>query len=199
MTENIRIVEHATCTFCGWVRDDMELHVDVEQKRIVKSRNACIPGRAWFAEHTMEAALAALIYRREADLDEAIAEAARMLVEARFPIVYGLSDTTCEAQRQAVAIRDIIKGNLDTTTSVCHGPSGLAFQGIGERASTLGEVKNRADLVIYWGGNPAESHPRHFGRYAVPPKACLPRAARKTAPWCWSMCAGPGARRWPIS
>jgi formylmethanofuran dehydrogenase subunit B len=35
---------------------------------------------------------------------------------------------------------------------------------------TLGEVKNRADLVIYWGGNPAESHPRHFGRYAVTPK-----------------------------
>ena len=58
----------------------------------------------------------------------------------------------------------------DTTTSVCHGPSGIAFQGVGESTATLGEVKNRADLVIYWGGNPAESHPRHFTRYAVTPK-----------------------------
>ena len=94
VTENIRIVEHATCTFCGCVCDDMELHVDVDQKRIVKSRNACLLDRAWFAEHTIEAAPAALIDGQEADLDEAIAEAARTLVEARFPIVYGLSDTT---------------------------------------------------------------------------------------------------------
>jgi len=43
----------------------------------------------------------------------------------------------------------------------------MAFQGIGEPTSTLGEVKNRADLIIYWGSNPAESHPRHMARYAV--------------------------------
>ena len=70
----------------------------------------------------------------------------------------------------AVAISDLVRGTVDTTTSVCHGPSGIAFQGVGESTATLGEVKNRADLVIYWGGNPAESHPRHFTRYAVTPK-----------------------------
>ena len=32
---------------------------------------------------------------------------------------------------------------------------------------TLGEVKNRADLIIYWGGNPAECHPRHFTKYTL--------------------------------
>ena len=30
------------------------------------------------------------------------------------------------------AIADWIGANLDTTTSVCHGPSGMAFQGVGE-------------------------------------------------------------------
>ena len=162
--ENIKIVENATCTFCGCVCDDMELHVDLNEKRITKAKNACILGRAWFAEHTIEDAPAAMIDGEEVSVDEAIEEAAQTLVNAKFPITYGLSDTTCEAQRQAVAISDYIKGNIDTTTSVCHGPSGLAFQGVGESTSTLGEVKNRADLVIYWGGNPAESHPRHFGR-----------------------------------
>jgi formylmethanofuran dehydrogenase subunit B len=32
---------------------------------------------------------------------------------------------------------------------------------------TLGEIKNRADLIIYWGGNPAECHPRHFTKYTI--------------------------------
>ncbi|OGT80812.1 MAG: formylmethanofuran dehydrogenase subunit B [Gammaproteobacteria bacterium RIFCSPLOWO2_02_FULL_61_13] len=170
MSNNLRVVENATCTFCGCVCDDMILTVDDTEKRIVKAKNACVLGRAWFAEHTIEDAPAAMISGKPASVDDAVAEAARILVEARFPIIYGLSDTTCEAQRQAVAITDMVRGNIDTTTSVCHGPSGLAFQGIGESTMTLGEVKNRADLVVYWGGNPAESHPRHFTRYTVTPK-----------------------------
>ena len=32
---------------------------------------------------------------------------------------------------------------------------------------TLGEVKNRADFILYWGGNPAECHPRHFTKYTL--------------------------------
>jgi len=40
----------------------------------------------------------------------------------------------------------------------------------GKVAATLGEVKNRADLVIYWGANPAECHPWHFRRYSLRPK-----------------------------
>jgi formylmethanofuran dehydrogenase subunit B len=148
----------------------MELTVDLNEKKITKAKNACILGRAWFAEHVIEDRPAAMIDGKEVSVEAAIEEAAQILVKAKFPITYGLSDTTCEAQRQAVAITDIIHGTIDTTTSVCHGPSGLAFQGIGESTMTLGEVKNRADLVIYWGGNPAESHPRHFTRYAVTPK-----------------------------
>ncbi len=180
MSENIKIVENATCTFCGCVCDDMHLHVDVEEKKIVKAKNACVLGRAWFSEHTIEEnAPAAMIDGKEVSIEDAIEEAAQTLVNAKFPITYGLSDTTCEAQRQAVAITDIIRGNIDTTTSVCHGPTGLAFQGVGESTSTLGEVKNRADLVIYWGGNPAESHPRHFGRYAVTPKGMFIPGGKK--------------------
>jgi formylmethanofuran dehydrogenase subunit B len=108
-----------------------------------------------------------------------VAEAARLLCEARYPIVYGLSDTTCEAQRVAVAIADRIGGCIDTTTSVCHGPSGMALQGVGEVSCSLGEVKNRADLVIFWGSNPAESHPRHWSRYSTMPKGLFVPNGRK--------------------
>ncbi len=170
MSENIRTVENATCTFCGCVCDDMILTVDLDEKRITRAKNACVLGRAWFAGHKHEERPFALIDGKEATTAEGVEEAAQILAKARFPITYGLSDTTCEAQRQAVAIADLIGASIDTTTSVCHGPSGIAFEGIGESTMTLGEVKNRADLVIFWGGNPAASHPRLFTRYAVTPK-----------------------------
>jgi formylmethanofuran dehydrogenase subunit B len=151
----------------------------VEDNRITHAKNACILGKAWFAEHTVEDQPFALIEGKEATTEEAVEAAARILAEARFPLVYGLSDTTCEAQKQAVGIADLIGANIDTTTSVCHGPTGMAFQGVGESTMTLGEVKNRADLVIYWGGNPAESHPRHFTKYALTPKGMFIPNGRK--------------------
>ena len=129
MSDNIKIVENATCTFCGCVCDDMVLTVDVEAKRITKAKNACVLGKAWFDEHTIEERPFALIDGREATTAEAVEAAAQILANARYPVVYGLSDTTCEAQRQAVAIADMVGANLDTTTSVCHGPSGIAFLG----------------------------------------------------------------------
>jgi formylmethanofuran dehydrogenase subunit B len=43
----------------------------------------------------------------------------------------------------------------------------------------LGEVKNRADLIIYWGGNPAECHPRHFTKYTIMQKGKFLPKGRK--------------------
>jgi formylmethanofuran dehydrogenase subunit B len=40
----------------------------------------------------------------------------------------------------------------------------------GKVTCTLGEVKNRCDFMIYWGGNPAECHPRHFTKYSLTQK-----------------------------
>jgi formylmethanofuran dehydrogenase subunit B len=173
----LKIVSNATCTFCGCVCDDMEL--TVEDNHITKAKNACVLGKAWFLEHAIEERPVATIDGQPATLEDAIERAAQILARARYPIVYGLSDTTCEAQRVAVAIADRIGGCVDTTTSVCHGPSGMAFQGVGEVTCTLGEVKNRADLVVFWGSNPAESHPRHWGRYSTMPKGLFIPNGRK--------------------
>lgn len=173
----LRIVENATCTFCGCVCDDMVLKV--EANHIVEAKNACVLGKAWFLNHHIEDRPVALIDGKPASLEEAVQRAAQILVEARYPVVYGLSDTTCEAQRVAVAIADRIGACVDTTTSVCHGPSGMAFQGVGEVTCSLGEVKNRADLVIFWGSNPAESHPRHMTRYSTMPKGLFVPRGRK--------------------
>ena len=44
---------------------------------------------------------------------------------------------------------------------------------------TLGEVKNRADFILYWGGNPAECHPRHFTKYTLTQKGRYVPQGRK--------------------
>ena len=106
--ENIRVIENATCTFCGCVCDDQTLTVDDDEKRIIKVQNTCALGRAWFTEHGIEDRPQALIDGRAASTEAAVEEAAQILAESRFPVIYGLSDTTCEAQRQAVAIADMI-------------------------------------------------------------------------------------------
>ncbi|HEU5260369.1 MAG TPA: formylmethanofuran dehydrogenase subunit B [Gemmatimonadales bacterium] len=179
MGENLKTVTDVTCTFCGCLCDDIALTVDLEQKRITKAENACVLGRAWFKEHGVEQRPFALIGGREATTEEGVEEAAQILARARFPLIYGLSDTTCEAQRVAVALADMIGGVVDSTSSVCHGPSVIAFQRTGKSTASLGEIKNRADMVVFWGGNPAEAHPRLFTRYAVTPKGMEVPRGRK--------------------
>jgi formylmethanofuran dehydrogenase subunit B len=176
-TPDLKIVEDATCTFCGCVCDDMVL--TVEGNRITKAKNACVLGKAWFFNHHIEDRPDATIGGQPVGYEEAFDRAAEILLSANYPITYGLSDTTCEAQRVAVAITDWIGGIIDTTTSVCHGPSGMAFQGVGEVTCSLGEIKNRADFIIFWGGNPAESHPRHFTKYSLMPKGAFVPRGRK--------------------
>jgi formylmethanofuran dehydrogenase subunit B len=49
----------------------------------------------------------------------------------------------------------------------------------GKVTCTLGEVKNRADFIVYWGGNPAECHPRHFTKYTIMQKGKFVPEGRK--------------------
>ena len=164
------VIENVVCTFCGCLCDD--LVVEVDGGRVAKLRRACSNGRGLFA-HYDPAPVQPTVDGREVGWQEAVAEAARILDQADCPLIYGLSSTASEAQRKAIALADKLGAMIDTTSSVCHGPTGLAMQAVGEPTCTLGEVRNRADLVIFWGCNPAESHVRHFSRYSVMPKGML--------------------------
>jgi formylmethanofuran dehydrogenase subunit B len=175
--DGLKIVQDATCTFCGCVCDDIDL--SVKDNHIVKAKRACVLGKSWFFNQRVDDRPACLIHGQPATVDEGVQRAAQILTSAKYPIIYGLRDTTCEAQRVAVGIGDWIGGNVDTTTSVDHGPSGMAFQGVGEVTCSLGELANRGDLVIFWGSNPAESHPRHFTKYSLMPKGMFLPKGRK--------------------
>ena len=77
-------------------------------------------------------------------------------------------------------LAEITGGVVDNTSSVCHGPTILALQQVGESKTTQGEVKNRADLVIFWGCNPTAAHLRHLIRYSGMAKGMYTPDGRKS-------------------
>lgn len=113
----LTIVKNASCTFCGCVCDDIELHAEGE--RIVETKRACSLGEAWFKNHTAERLFPdALVDGKPASVDEAVEAAAEHLYQANMPLVYGLSNVTCEAQREAVHLTELIGGVIDSHTSL---------------------------------------------------------------------------------
>src|SRR6202049_2052056 len=114
---DLTVVKNATCTFCGCGCVDIELHAD--GVRIVETKRACILGEAWFKNHTAEHLYPdALIDGKPAKVDDAVEAAAQFLVDAIMPLVYGLSNITCEAQREAVSLAELTGGVIDSHTSL---------------------------------------------------------------------------------
>ncbi len=174
------VYKNVVCPFCGCLCDDLE--VVVENGKVVSTKNACPISKTKFLDHSKDRAKPQV--RKdgkliEVSMEEAINKAAQILKESEFPLIYGLSSTESDAQRLAVELAEFIGGSIDSTASTCHGPTIVAAQGCGAVKCTLGEVKNRADLVIFWGCNPAEAHIRHSVRYSVTPQGMYVRGKKE--------------------
>jgi formylmethanofuran dehydrogenase subunit B len=160
-----RVLEHATCLGCGCACDDIA--VVVRRDRIVAARQACAFGVAWFGDGVVPQAIRS--GGRKKAVAAALADAATLLADARRPLVYLSADLTCETQREGVAIADRLGALLDSPASDGAAPSILAAQRRGRAGATLGEIRQRADLLVFWGVDPAERYPRYGSRYAVEP------------------------------
>jgi len=164
----LRTISNVVCPFCGSLCDDIE--VDVEDNRIVKVRRGCAISVTKFTKYNEERIYKPRINGKEVSLEEAIDEAVKILANAKYPALYGWSSTSTEAINIGVEIAELIGGVMDNTASVCHGPTIIGEQDAGISTCTLGQVKNRADLIIYWGCNPVHAHPRHMARYSAASK-----------------------------
>lgn len=131
---------------------------------------ACNRGSDWFRSNLECSDATCRHLGKASNYDDAISAAAQILKQSDAPLIYGLSRSATAAQRVAVELTERLGGVIDSTASLCHGPSIMAIQEVGEVTSSLGEIRHRADLVIFWGCNPADSHPRHSERYSVQPR-----------------------------
>ena len=163
-----QVFEDVACTVCGCVCDDLRL--TVEDGRITRAEGACPLSEPWLLAQDARQPPVTEIAGESATLQRGIVRAAEVLRAAKSPLIYGLSRSSTQGQRVAVRLADFLGATIDTTASLCHAPSIMALQQVGESTCSLGEIRHRADLVIYWGSNPAISHPRHMERYATEPK-----------------------------
>jgi formylmethanofuran dehydrogenase subunit B len=165
MTEP-RLVERVTCLGCGCACDDVG--VQLQGGRIVGITPDCPVGRRWFGDGTVSDKV--LVEGRSAALDDALAAAAEMLTRAvGRALVYLGPDLSTQAQRGSVALADLIGATVDSATSEVAAAGLLAAQRRGRAAATLGEIRNRADVLLFWAVNPEKGYPRYLSRYALDP------------------------------
>ena len=162
---SFRVEPNATCLGCGCACDDIA--VTVRDGRIVEAANACVLGADWFGDG--QAPARARVGGQTVSIDEALAVAAGVIAAATRPLVYLAPDLTCEAQREGVALADAIGAALDTVTSDTAWGTILAAQERGRASATLGEGRHRADVVVWWGIDPARRYPRYAERYVPLP------------------------------
>lgn len=164
-----QVVPNIICTFCGATCDDLQ--VTVEDGKVLAVRSGCATSLSKFMNYGRERHPTPLMRKDgglyETSYEEAVHRSAEILANARYPILYGWSSTSCEASRVGIELAEWVGGVIDNTTTVCHGPTLLGVHDIGEVSCTLGEVRQRADLVVYWGSNPVHSHPHHMLRYTA--------------------------------
>ena len=160
-----RVVENFACTGCGCVCDDLRL--TVRAGRIVRAERACEIAEPWLLGQSERPLSVAECDGRPLALDEAVEKSIEILRSASYPLIYGLAQSSTDGQRAAVSLAERLGAVIDTSASLCHAPSVMAQQQVGKVTCTLGEVRNRADMVIFWGSDPLTTHPRHWERYSV--------------------------------
>jgi formylmethanofuran dehydrogenase subunit B len=164
-------VKSVVCPICGCLCDDLE--VTVKNNEIIKMKNGCSVCEAKMVhgykseERILEPHIRKNGKLTPVSMDEAIHRAAEILTDAKYPLLFGWTSSTSEAQRVGVMLAEELGSTLDNCCNVCHGPSVMATQEIGLPTATLGQIRHRADLIVYWACNPWTSHPRHVERYTA--------------------------------
>lgn len=175
------VITDALCPFCGCVCDD--LTIVTENNKIIEAKKACKLGAAKImGHHRIKAPMMRKDKKsdfKEVSYDEAINEAAGILAQSKRPLLYGWASALCEVHKKGILLAEELGAIIDNTATVCHAPSTLAVHEKGLPSSTLGQIKNRADVVIFWGSNPVHAHPRHMGRYSVFAKGFFSEKGRR--------------------
>jgi len=175
------IVENCTCAFCGCNCDDLSYLI--KEGHVVGVRHACRLGASKIMEDMDQRLLVPMIRNEagelvETDWDTALDKAAELIAGSVRPVFYGWSESSVETMKQGIKLGELVGAVMDNQATICHGPSLQAVQNAGYPVNTLGEAKNRADMIVYTGANAMNSHPRHMARYSTFPRGYFRKRGR---------------------
>jgi len=154
------------CPGCALLCDDIE--VETEDNKITKMYTACMKGVARMKG--CSSPLECTVEQEAADVDASIEKAAAILKDAKNPLIFGHGNSSSEAQKVAIEIAKRTGAYIDDTSSFCQGPIVEAILQERLKTCTLDDVRDKADVTVFWGADPANSHPRHLSRYSYFPR-----------------------------
>jgi formylmethanofuran dehydrogenase subunit B len=156
-----------TCTGCSLLCEDIE--ATLTEGALTKARNLCRKGHGHF-QALLTDRTRPMIEGHEVTLDLAISKAAEILKNAKAPILYGWSNCALEAQAVGIDLARKLKATIDDTSSFCQGDLMERLLAGKIPTCTLDDVRNYADISIFWGADPSNSHPRHLSRFSYYPR-----------------------------
>ncbi len=152
-----------TCAGCGLLCDDVTVELGPDGVRLEPE---CPLGTTWFAERmTMTDGMpAATVDGEPTDVESALARAIETLRGARRPLVQGFENATVEDARAAVALADRLGALVSTQSPAGAWPGAPAAPLRGASTATLGEIRDRSQIVVIWREDPETTHPRLLDR-----------------------------------
>ena len=156
------VVAEVACPLCGHACDDLD--VDTAGAALAVVANGCERARQGFARLGVTSPAASpRIDGRPVSLDEACAEAARVLAASAQPVFGGMALDVSGA-RGAMELADAAGGVIDHMNNEFGWRASRVVQDGGGINTTLAEVKNRADLIVLAGTDAVSAQPRFFER-----------------------------------
>ena len=149
-----------TCPFCSLLCDDIVLNN--QSGGLTIRQNGCPKAVRGFQRQDPH--IQPTIHGKESTLDEAIAHAAEILGKARQPIITGLG-TDVSGSRAAMSLAEITGAIVDHSHGDAAVKNIMVLQTSGWMLTTLSELKNRADMIIFIGTDGHSNYPRFYDRF----------------------------------
>ncbi|MBA2113014.1 hypothetical protein HOV93_01600 [Planctomycetes bacterium FF15] len=163
-TSQLEIHHDVPCPGCGCLCDD--LTIGLANGEVKSIEPACAMASAYYRQKHVSLA-DCRVDGQAATMPEASLRAAEILRAAKAPLFFGLGETSSEAVRRTLDLADRVGGIVDASHPTFYDPTGRTIQTTGLVTCSLGEIRQRADLVIFWGCDPQTTHLRHWQRYSV--------------------------------
>lgn len=152
-----RTSDQVACPFCAMLCDDLSL--PVHSLPGAADTLACARARAGFSAALARRSGSPTIGGRETDWPQAVEHARTLLEASRLPLFHGLLGDLADAQG-ALRLAERYGGVIDHADGDAMSVNLAVYQDSGWICTSLGETRNRADLVVLIGERIDDSLPR---------------------------------------